>query len=258
MNATIARQMFSAEVLKLRRNRPVMAFAGLLTVGVVAIALGYQTIQHASNPQLNGPAGGLDGFSHAVRFLGVFFGALAASLIGTEAGTADIGSGVFRDLVATGRSRLWLYVVRVPAAFVVTFAFTLTAYLIALIVSYVAAGGTPTPTASMAIDSVLWIALCNFVFCGFAVGVGSLTGSRGATLTATIGWTTVATQLLLHLTSLGTVRNVLLTAALGNVMPVPGDIAGIFMATVTAVIVIVCWGIVPSVVGAWQTVRRDA
>ena len=258
MTATIARQMFTAEVLKLRRNRPVMAFSAILSVGVISIALGYQAIQHAGNPTLNGPAGGLDGFTHAVRFLGVFFGALVASLIGTEAGTADIGSGVFRDLVATGRSRLALYAVRVPAAFVVTFAFTCAAFLIALVVSVVAADGTPTPSFTMALESIGWIALCNLVFCGFAVGVGSLTGSRGATLTAVIGWTAVATQLLLQLTSLGTVRNVLLTAALGNVMPVPGQIAGIVMATATAVIVIVAWAIVPSLIGAWRTVTRDA
>ena len=58
MTLTIARQMFSAEVLKLRRQRPLMAFAGLLTIGVVVVVYGYLAIQHAANPAKYGPAGG--------------------------------------------------------------------------------------------------------------------------------------------------------------------------------------------------------
>ena len=50
MNATLARRMIGAEVLKLRRSRGVMAFALLLTVGVVVLAFGFTAIQHASAP----------------------------------------------------------------------------------------------------------------------------------------------------------------------------------------------------------------
>ena len=46
----------------------------------------------------------------------MFFGPLAAILIGVEAGAGDASAGVFRDLVATGRSRLALFASRVPAA----------------------------------------------------------------------------------------------------------------------------------------------
>lgn len=41
-----------------------------------------------------------------------------------------MASGVFRDLVATGRSRLSLFLVRAPAAIIVTLAFTGAAFLI--------------------------------------------------------------------------------------------------------------------------------
>jgi hypothetical protein len=40
---------------------------------------------------------------------------VTAILIGTTAGAADVGSGVFRDLVATGRSRTALFAARIPA-----------------------------------------------------------------------------------------------------------------------------------------------
>jgi hypothetical protein len=82
MTLAIARQMFSAEVLKLRRQRPLMAFAAFLTIGAVVIFMGYIQVRHASNGRY-GPAGGLDGFEHLLRALGVFFGGLAAVLIGT-------------------------------------------------------------------------------------------------------------------------------------------------------------------------------
>ena len=58
MTLTVARQMIGAEVLKVRRNRSVMAFALLLTVGVVVLMYGYVAIRHASNPLQNEPAGG--------------------------------------------------------------------------------------------------------------------------------------------------------------------------------------------------------
>ena len=43
---------------------------------------------------------------------------VAGAIIGATAGGADIESGVFRDLVATGRSRTALFFSRVPAAWV--------------------------------------------------------------------------------------------------------------------------------------------
>jgi ABC-type transport system involved in multi-copper enzyme maturation permease subunit len=258
MNLDITRRMVAAEILKLRRNRTIMVVAFLLTFGVVAIMFGYDAVEHASSPSQNGPAGGLLGFGRAVKSLGVFFGLLAASLIGTEAGTADISSGVFRDLVATGRSRLALFGVRAPAAILVTFAFTGLTFLLSIAVSFLLAGGQPTPSLSVILQSAGWILLCNAVLCAFAVGVGSLTGSRGATLVAVIGWQTVATQLLLHIPSLGAARDWLLTASLGQLMPVPGDIAGISMAAGLAVAVVCAWAIVPTLIGGWRTHTTDA
>src|SRR5690242_10851025 len=128
MTLATARQMLGAELLKLRRNRPLMAFSFLLSVVVVAIFFGYNAIQHASDPSAHGPAGGVAGFDRLVRALSLWFGALVAAMIGTEAGTADLSTGVFRDLVATGRSRFALFAVRTPAAIIVTLAFTGTAF----------------------------------------------------------------------------------------------------------------------------------
>jgi ABC-type transport system involved in multi-copper enzyme maturation permease subunit len=258
MTLTTARTMFTAEVLKLRRQRPLMAFAGLLSVGVVVIFMGYLQIRHASNTTQYSAAGGIDGFRHVLRALGQYFGALAAILIGTEAGTADLSSGVFRDLVATGRSRLALFAVRVPAAIAVTLVFSAAAYAVGLVATYAFAGGGPTPSFSLVIQGAAWIALANSILAALAVGIGSLTGSRGVTLTALIGWQLVATNIILNTTSLGSVRDLLITPALGQVAPVQQGLDGVTMGTGVAVAVLAGWALLPALFGARRTVTRDA
>ena len=256
MTVTIARQMV-AEVLKLRRNRGLLAFALLLSVGVVALIVGYIQIRHASDPSQYAPAGGVNGFEHAVRALGVYFGALTAILIGTEAGTADLSSGVFRDLVSTGRSRLALFSVRAPAAVAVTLAFTLSAFVLAVVATFLFAGSQPTPSLDVIVQSGLWIALANTILAILAVGVGSLTGSRGLILTAVIGWQLVASPLLLNISSLGDVRDGVLSGALMQLIPINVR-PDVTMGTAVAIAVMVAWSVVPLAVGAWRTRTRDA
>jgi ABC-type transport system involved in multi-copper enzyme maturation permease subunit len=258
MTVTVARQMIGAEILKVRRNRSVMAFALLLTVGVVVLFYGYDAIQHASNPIDNQPAGGLNGFRHGVQALGVFFGMLAAVLIGSEVGTADVSTGVFRDLVATGRSRLALFAVRLPAAAIVTLCLSAAAYALVLVATFVFAGGTPTPGIGLILQSAGWIALANVAVAGVAVGVGSMTGSRAVTLTAVIGWQAILTSLLVNVKSLGSVRDALLTPALDQLLPVKGGRLDVVMAAGIAVVVICAWLVIPQALGAWRTQARDA
>lgn len=258
MTLTIARQMIGAEILKVRRNRGVMAFALLLTVGVVILFYGYDAIQHASDPVQNRPAGGMDGFRHGVQALGIFFGMLAAVLIGSEVGTADVSSGVFQDLVATGRSRLVLFAVRLPAAAIVSLCLSAMAYALVLVATFVFAGGGATPGIGLILQSAGWIALANVAVVAFAVGVGSVTGSRAVTLTAVIGWQAIVTNLLVNVKSLGSVRDALLTPALNELIPVKNGRLDVVMAAGTAVIVICAWLVIPQLLGGWRTQARDA
>ncbi len=258
MTLTIAREMFAAEILKLRRNRALMAFALLLSVGVVVLFFGYRAAEHASNPDRYGPAGGLWGFGRGVSLLGLYFGSLTAALIGTEAATADLSSGVFRDLVATGRSRLSLFAVKAPAALCVTLVFTGAAFALVTGLSFLFAGGGPTPSLGVIVQSAGWIVLANAAIVGFAVGVGSLTGSRAVTLVGVIGWLTVATQLLLQ---------ALRSAASATVCKLPPWATSRRWRAASriskwrpafAVAVVAGWLLVPLAFGAWRTVVRDA
>lgn len=259
MSLAVAREMLAVEILRLRRNRALVGFSALLTIGALVLMFGFQAIQHAAGPATNEPAGGTLGFDHAVRMLGLMFGVLAATLIGTEAGTADLSSGVFRDLVATGRSRLALFAVRAPAAILVTLAFDAAAFAIALVATFVFADGLPGPTLGVILESAAWIVLSTTLTATLAVGVGSTTGSRGVTLTGVIGWLAIATPLLINVSSLGSVREGILTVSLGSLMPVSGGIgSAITVTTGVAVAVLAGWLAVPAALGAWKTVTRDA
>jgi hypothetical protein len=260
MTLTVARQMIGAEILKVRRNRSVMAFAWLLTVGVVVIVYGYSALKHASNPLQNEPAGGILGLHRGIRDLGEYFGMLAAVLIGAEIGTADHSSGVFRDLVSTGRSRLALFGVRLPAAAIVTLFMTGVSYALVLVATFAFADGTPTPSLGVILQGAAWIALANVVVTALAVGIGSLTGSRALTLTAVIGWQAILTNLLVNVSSLGSLRDALLTPALTQIMPLnmSSKDHSVIMATGVAVIVICSWLAIPQLLGGWKTRTRDA
>lgn len=109
----------------------------------------------------------------------------------------------------------------------------------------------------MILESAAWILMANVLLAALAVGVGSLTGSRAVTLTAVIGWQAVATQLLLSVGSLGSVRDGLLTAAAAQVAPFDLGV-GVTMAAGVAIAVLAGWLLVPAVVGAWRTHTRDA
>ncbi len=251
MTLDVARTMVGAEILKLRRNRPLLAFALLLTVGVIVLFFGYGQLQHAAEPARHAPAGGTDGFQRAIQALGLYFGGLAAILIGSEAGTADRSSGVLRDLVATGRSRLALYAVRTPAAIVLTWAFTGAAFVLAVLGTYTLAGSLPTPGGAVVLKAAAWVALATAVQTSLAVALGTFTGSRALTLTAVIGWQTIATELLVNTSSLGSVREGLLSVGLGQFLPV-GHGFDVPTTTGVAIAVVLAWTIVPVLVAGFR------
>jgi ABC-type transport system involved in multi-copper enzyme maturation permease subunit len=253
-------QMIRAELLKLTRKHSIIGTAAFLSIGTVLLYYGVLEIQHLTNPGSYGPAGGLDHFDNTLGFLGIYFGAIAAILIGTDAGTTDTASGVFRDLVVTGRSRLALFAVRVPAALLVTLALALTALGVSIAATFAFAGGLATPSASFVIDGVLWVCGAQLVMCVIAVGLGSLTGSRAASLTILIAWQVLAGRVLAGASVFGNVRDVVPNFALGVLKPGQplADNFGVTMGAGVAVAVLAGWVVVWLALGARKTIVRDA
>jgi hypothetical protein len=257
--------MIAADILKLRRHRPTMAAAAALSIGVTALYLAVVLGRH--HGQLPGARTLGDGTS----LMGLYFGSFAAILIGTEAGTIDVAAGVFRDLAATGRSRSALFLTRIPAAIAVALAFTLGGFLLTVAAAFAFHGPTPAPGAGLIARSGLWVVLATAVVTAVAVGVGSLTGSKAVTVTAIIGWQTVASGILYLATFLGAARDLVLVFAVDRFQPGPaiGTRANpgssnalnnlkLPMPAVAAIVVILGWLIAAAVAGAWRTSSRDA
>lgn len=258
-NVTVARQMIGAELLRLGKRRGIMALALAAVLGPLVVWAGYQVIEHASNPAAYGPAGGVTHFAKMLNLLGIFMGPVAAVLIGAEAGAGDLAAGVFRDNVLTGRSRLALFLTRIPAALAVTFTVIGIAFAFGLAVTFGFAGGLATPSLSLILKSAAWLALANGVVCVIAVGLACLTGSRPGTITALIGWELVLSPLLVQSTSLGSARDGLLDGVLLSLKP--GSASGAPMITMSvgvAVAVAALWVAVLPALGAWRTQTRDA
>jgi hypothetical protein len=257
--------MIAADILKLRRHRPTMAAAAALSIGVTALYLAVVLARH--HGRLPGPQALGDGTS----LMGLYFGSFAAILIGTEAGTVDVAAGVFRDLAATGRSRTALFLTRIPAAIAVALAFTLGGFLLTVVAAFAFHGQAPAPGAGLIARSGLWVVLATAVVTAVAVGVGSLTGSKAVTVTAIIGWQTVASGILYLATFLGAARDLVLVFAVDRFQPGPaiGTRANpgssnalnnlkLPMPAVAAIVVILGWLIAAAVAGAWRTRNRDA
>jgi hypothetical protein len=265
VNQASVREMIAADILKLRRHRATMTTAALLSVGMALVYFAFIEARHHGN--LAGPQALSDG----ATMMGTYFGAFAAILIGAEAGTTDLASGVFRDLVATGRSRTALFLVRIPAAVTIAVTLTLSGFAVAVAAAYAGHGSASAPTAGLALKFAAWVALSTVVQVTLAVGVASLTGSRPVTLVAVIGWNTIATGILYLASFLGPVRDLILLVALGGVFPGqqvgtrahPGSSIALNnfklpMPVTVSVLVILAWAVIPAILGAWRTRTQDA
>jgi hypothetical protein len=136
--------LITTKQLELRKRRGLMITAALLTAGIVVLVLGLRLAFHLFAPATNGPAGSPDIFSSLSNLLAEF-GFLVAAAVGAAAGTTDLTDGVFRGLVITGRSRLALYLARIPAGLAVILPVIAVAFtLLCLVTSF---AGTPQPTS---------------------------------------------------------------------------------------------------------------
>ena len=259
LDLTVAKQMTGGELLRLRKKRGTIALALAAVLVPLVIMTGYDVVKHASDPVHFGPAGGLNTFGRLLDLLGVFMGPVAAILIGAEAGAGDLAAGVFRDNVLTGRSRIALFLSRIPAAVAVTLTVVAITFAVGLACVFAFAGGLPTPGLSLILQSLGWLVISNSIVCVIAIGIASLTGSRTGTITALIGWELVLSPLVVQATSLGSFRRGLLDSVLLFLKPGPATgPPAIPMPVVVAIVVASLWLLVAAAAGAWRMQTRDA
>lgn len=116
----------------------------VLILGPPVLEYGFRLLFHAVDPSKFGPAGIPSAFQDLMSPMAEL-GFIIAVTVGAAAGTTDLTDGMFRHLVITGRSRIALFLARIPAGLaillpVVALAFT----LCCLVTSF---EGVPNPTA---------------------------------------------------------------------------------------------------------------
>lgn len=260
MTPALALRMTRADLLKLRKKPGTVIWALVLALLPLLLFYIFRSIQHSSNPAEHPPAGGEPGFQDALRIVGAFFGPLAAIMIGVEAGAGDVASGVFRDLVVTGRSRVALLATRVPAAVALSWIVATASYAVFAIGTYALSEGAPDPSAAMMLNGFGFTLLSTGVVCVVAVGFAALTASRPSALVVLIAWHLIVSPILGNIESLGSARKLILNLAINHFAPVHiGEHgANVTMSQATGLFVLAGWVVVFLALGVWRTRTMDA
>ena len=162
-------RLVRAEFIKLTRRRGLMIAATVLITGaaIASAALPSAALPSAALPSAGLPGAVLTGAAGSALVLAVAGGAVAA-LLGVVAGAADAVAGVLPSLVTTGRSRVALFLARVPAGLALSAGFTLAGYLVTLAGSALRAGHPRAAPGGLVVGACA----------AFLLGLGA--GSAGA------------------------------------------------------------------------------
>jgi hypothetical protein len=182
-------------------------------------------------------------------------GVVVAAMIGVTAGAGEAELGVLRDLVATGRSRVGLFASRTVAAVAVTVAVMSGALLVVTTLSIALAGSAHVPSLSEIVQrdaAVLGFAASAAIVC---TGVATFARSRGPVMASVIAFGVLISQLLLHISFLGSVRALLPLAAFERAAGNPSY--GLHISLAVAAAVLVCWAAAALGAGAWWARRVE-
>jgi hypothetical protein len=131
--------MIASKIMELRKRRGLMIALIVLNIGFPALFMLIRLLLHAFAPHANQPAGNDLIFKILVAGFLPTFGFIMAATVGCTAGSRDLTEGMFRHLVVTGRSRLALYLARIPAGLAIIVPMIAIGYTIVCAVSVFAA-----------------------------------------------------------------------------------------------------------------------
>jgi len=110
--------LITTKNLELRRRRGLMIAVLVLLVAPPVLVLGLRLLFHAVDPKTYGPAGTPGVYDGLLNTMAEF-GFIIAAAFGAAAGSTDLTDGMFRNLVITGRSRVALFLARIPAGLMI-------------------------------------------------------------------------------------------------------------------------------------------
>ena len=267
--------LIGAKLLELRKRSVLMVVTAAFTVGLPVIFYGIRAIYHLSDPVHNGPAGAPSAFATAGTLMAEF-GFIVAVMLGATAGTDDVTDGMFRQLVITGRSRLALYLARIPAGLTILLSLAALGFTVAALVTAFLnsphAPGALTPSASALAGAGLWLEL--YLVIGFTVGLGLgvLMGQRTVPVVLLIVLEIIITPILADhaLPHFVNVERLIVGVPMDQLQPAVlaggahvGPTGGVGlvippMPTWAMAAVIAGWVIGWLAIGAWKMATRDA
>ncbi|HET7012482.1 MAG TPA: hypothetical protein VFI65_01135 [Streptosporangiaceae bacterium] len=268
--------LISAKLLELRSRRVLVTVAVAFTVALPVIFYGIRLIYHLSDPARCAPAGAPNAFATAGTVMDEF-GFIIAIAFGATAGTADLTDGMFRHLVITGRSRIALYLARIPAGLLILASLAAAGFTVACLAT--AFLGSPEPAGAVAVSagdmirSGLWLELDLVIGFTVGLGLGSLMGQRTVPIILLIVVEIILTPALAdhplppfidaERLVVGVAMSQLKPAALAGGTTIgpgggPRELNLPPMPTWAMITVIVGWIVGWSVIGAWKMATRDA
>jgi ABC-type transport system involved in multi-copper enzyme maturation permease subunit len=255
-------RLISADLLKLRRRRGLVAVTGFLTVFAVVVTYAVMELLHVSNPAKHGPAGGIANLGHGAALVALL-GSVAAAIVAATAAAGDLDSLVYRDLVVTGRSRLALYLSRIPAGLLFLLPFVATAYALTAVATVVFADSTPAPSASLLAATGAWAVLGVTFYYLLGLGLASVLGSRSYSIGVLLAFRLAVAPLIASISTLGVVRELVPVSPLQNLAPAAlGDSVRMGAAVPVSIgataAVLVTWVVGSLVLGARRDTTRDA
>jgi hypothetical protein len=136
--------LIATKNLEIRKRRGLVITVAVLIVLPTLLIYGLRLLFHAVDPHGYGLAGSPSLFSQLTNMMAEF-GFIAAAALGAATGTTDLSDGMFRHLVITGRSRLALYLARIPAGLAIAVPLVALAFAMnCLVTSY---QSPPSPTS---------------------------------------------------------------------------------------------------------------
>jgi len=137
--------LITTKNLEIRKRRGLMITMVVLIIVPTVLFYGLRLLFHAVDPHGYALAGSPEFFSQSTNLIDEF-GFIAAAALGAAAGTTDLSEGMFRHLVITGRSRLALFLARIPAGLAISVPLVGLAFLMnCLVTSY---ESPPNPTTA--------------------------------------------------------------------------------------------------------------
>jgi len=171
-------RMIATRFMELRKRRGLMMALILVNIGIPTVFLAVRLLVHAIDPKTYGPAGGYNIYTALSAGVLYVFGFIVAATLGCTAGSVDLTEGMFRHLVVTGRSRLALYLARIPAGLAIVVPMVAAGFAIVCAVCVFAAptslsfDGVTVPVGLSRAELQTWAVdhadtvICNFGFSG--------------------------------------------------------------------------------------------